>query len=241
MAIRPLIGITSSSARPGTGEAHHDRLNHAYSRSVWAAGGVPVVVANIEGEDHARELLTRLDGLLLSGGDDVDPSAYGEEPLNDTVSPDALRDASEFPLIRAAVHGRMPILAICRGIQSLNVALGGTLYQDLPAQRPSRIAHRQSAARHVATHDLTVERDSLLARVAGTDPFPVNSFHHQAVRDIAEGYRVVARAEDGIVEAIEDPEQRFALAVQFHPEEMFEVSARSRQLFEAFVAACAER
>lgn len=238
MPYRPLIGITCSSYAPSNGEASHDRLNHAYSRSVWLAGGAPVVLPNIDDEDHAAAALRELDGLLLSGGGDVAPAQYGEDPWNDTVSPDALRDASELPLIRAAVRMNLPILAICRGIQSLNVALGGALWQDLPTQAPSDIAHRQSAARDVATHAIAVEPGSLLAQIAGAEMLEVNSFHHQAVRDVAAGCRVTARAPDGVIEAIESPAHRFVLGVQFHPEEMFFTSVQCRRLFEALIQAC---
>ncbi len=237
MPHRPLIGITCSSVVPTDTESPHDRMNHAYTRAVWNAGGEPVILPNLGQTEYAEAIVGRLDGLLLSGGNDVSPALYGEDVLNETVRVDGPRDASEMPLIRAAVERDLPILAICRGIQSLNVALGGTLIQDIPTQAPSDVAHRQKDARDVDTHLVAVEPGSLFAQVVGEEPLPTNSFHHQAVRDVTEGYQVSGRAPDGTIEAMEDPLREFVLAVQFHPEEMVGVSERCRRLFTAFVDA----
>lgn len=237
---RPLIGITcGTSALDKSAKNPQDRLNLAYSRAVWEAGGAPVVLPNLEEEEARAALLARVDGLLLSGGYDVCPALYGEETLNETVEIDALRDRTELPLIREALHRDLPLFAICRGIQTLNVALDGTLYQDIPAQQPGPIRHSQSEPRPTPTHSVSIEAGSLFARLAGDTAMRVNSFHHQALRDVAAGLTVTAWAEDGIIEAVEDSRARFLLGVQFHPEEMVGGCEKARRLFRAFVEAAA--
>jgi putative glutamine amidotransferase len=173
---------------------------------------------------------------LLSGGYDCDPCLFGEEKLNESVEIDSRRDEWELPLVRAAVERGMPILAICRGIQSLNVALGGTLYQDLPAQMPTDIHHRQTEGRAVATHSIEVDPNSRLAAIIGPN-MEVNSFHHQSLKRIADGLRVVASAPDGVIEAVEGTGEEFLIGVQFHPEEMVSGSRQAYALFEALTAA----
>jgi putative glutamine amidotransferase len=233
---RPFIGITcGTSALDKDAAQPQDRLNHAYSRAVYQAGGMPVLLPNLTEPDGPASLLDRLDGLLLSGGYDVDPVLFGEERLNDTVEVDGERDRVEMPLIRAAVERRTPLLAICRGIQALNVALGGTLWQDIPAQTPSLLHHRQMEPRHAATHAVAMDPQSRIAQIVGGARMEVNSFHHQAVKDLAQPLRVVARAEDGIIEAVEGVEGGFVLGVQFHPEEMTGVCEQARRIFRVFV------
>jgi putative glutamine amidotransferase len=234
----PLIGITcGTSALDPAAKNPQDRINRAYSAAVLQAGGAPVIVPVIESDGAGEALLERLDGLLVSGGYDVAPCLYGEETLNDTVEIDGPRDRSELPFLKAAVERNIPMLCICRGIQSLNVALGGTLFQDLPAQRPSEVQHRQAEARDAATHSIHIESGSLLAKTVGMGEMGVNSFHHQALKDVAPGLVVTARAEDGVVEAVERPGSKFLLAVQFHPEETATWCERSRSLFRALCEA----
>lgn len=234
----PLIGISCGTSRHDEhAKTEQDRLNMAYSNAIQEAGGLPIILPNVGDRLDTAALLDRLDGLLLSGGYDVCPAVFGEETLNESVEVDEARDATELPLIREAVHRQTPILAICRGIQSLNVALGGTLYQDLPVQAPSGIPHRQNAPRHAATHSIAIESGSRLAEAVGDTQMEVNSFHHQALRDVADGLKVVAKAPDGTIEAVEAPAHRFLVAVQFHPEEMTGSSEKARKLFRAFVEA----
>lgn len=235
---RPLIGITcGTSIRDPQAKTEQDRLNRAYSQALWLAGAVPVILPTLENEEAAAETLHHLDGLLVSGGADLSPDLYGEKAINDTVETDPLRDRAELPLIRAALEQEMPLFAICRGIQSLNVTLGGTLYQDLVTQRPSPVAHRQSQSRDTRTHSISIEPDSRLARIVGDTVMEVNSLHHQAVKEVGRGLRVVALAPDGVIEAVEDAEKPFLIGVQFHPEETVGVCEKSRRLFRAFVEA----
>ncbi len=236
---RPLIGITCGTSALDTKAPNpQDRLNCAYSRAVLQAGGVPVILPNLDDAAAIETWLNRLDGLLLSGGYDLDPCLFGEPTLNDTVEIDGPRDAAELPLIHLALERPLPLFAICRGIQSLNVALGGTLYQDLPAQLTTAVCHRQEAPRSVCTHAVRVTPGSRLAEIVGSPTLEVNSFHHQAVKDLAPGLEAVGHAEDGVIEALERPGPRFLLAVQFHPEEMVGDSVAARKLFSAFVAEC---
>lgn len=198
---------------------------------------------------HATTVAKALDGvngLLLTGGDDVAPSRYGEErhPATSEVPPE--RDDFELALVRAAREKRLPIFAICRGLQVLNVACGGTLIQDIPSQVPGAIAHRFAAPPHQSfdlAHEIWVEKDSLLAaamreRLVEGDSLQVNSRHHQAIKALAPGFRSVATAPDGIIEAIEDPSMPYCLGVQWHPENFWR-TGEFRALFEAFAAAAA--
>jgi putative glutamine amidotransferase len=238
---QPLIGVTCASREPpAAGGAIQDVLGRTYTRAVQLAGASPVVLPNLEAPDR-DPLLARLDGLLLSGGLDVDPASFGEGPLNETVEVDGARDRTELPLIRAALARGLPILGICRGIQSLNVAMGGTLYQDLPAQLPGPVAHRQAAPRSAPTHAIAIEPGSRLAAITGGRSLRVNSFHHQAVWTLAPGLTVTARADDGVIEAAEGTGEGFVLAVQFHPEDLVDCCEACRGLFAAFVDACGNR
>jgi putative glutamine amidotransferase len=235
----PLIGITcGSSSLDPTATNPQDRLNCAYSHAVSMVGGAPVILPNLPDRATIYAYLDRLDGLLLSGGYDVCPRIFDEDILDETVEVDGPRDDAELPLIKAALERDIAIFAICRGIQSLNVCLGGTLYQDIPSQIPSGIRHSQREPRPETTHSIEIERGSRMAAIVGNVNINVNSMHHQALKDVGEGLEVVARAEDGVVEAAEMPGKRFVLAVQFHPEEMVGSSAGARGLFAALVNAC---
>ncbi len=242
MARAPLIGITGSQAQLPSGITQVS-VKESYVTAVRQAGGIPVVLAPRELALVIDETLEHLDGVLLTGGKDVDPRFYGEPVWNETVQLEPERDALELPLVRAAFERDLPLLAICRGCQVLNVALGGSLWQDLPSQRPEALPHFQHAPRDSVTHGVLVSPESRLAAVleqAGREPLPANTFHHQAVREVAPPLVVSARSEDGVIEAIEAPERRFLLGVQWHPEELL-ARAAHRRLFEAFVAAAARR
>ena len=204
-------------------------LNAAYARAAIAAGLTPLVVPSLISKDHAADVIAAVGGLMLTGGEDVDPRYYGESRHAQLEATDDGRDAVELALYRAARERRVPILAICRGIQLVNVAEGGTLYQDLPSQHPSSVTHAGTNARH----GLRVGPGTLLERVAG-HPASVNSRHHQAVKTLAERLRAVAWAEDGVIEAVEpaDPGSGWLLGVQWHPEDDVEAG-----LFEGFADA----
>jgi putative glutamine amidotransferase len=213
---------------------HREGVNTAYVQAIAAAGALAVLLPVGDPADAAA-LLDRVDGLLLPGGVDVEPNRYGQEPHPMLGETDGGQDAFEIAIAREAWRRRMPIFTICRGIQLLNVALGGTLVQDLPAQAPSSIQHRQTAPRPDSTHEIQVERDSVLFGLTG-ERMAVNTFHHQAIGELAPGLRVVARAPDGVVEAVESDAHPRIIAVQCHPEEMAACDPKSQALFRQFAA-----
>jgi putative glutamine amidotransferase len=197
------------------------------------------VLLPVESPEAIAATLDAVDGLVLTGGMDVDPRHYGEPVLNDTVKPEPERDAFELPLVREAMARDLPVLAICRGCQVLNVAAGGSLWQDLPAQRPAQIAHRQTAARDAVTHAVHVAAGSVLAGVIGDAAAPVetNTFHHQAARTVPDALVAVAFTADGTIEGLESPDHTFVVGVQWHPEHLAPSRPEHARLFEALVAA----
>ena len=206
-------------------------LNTAYVRALERAGLVPLAVPTMLAPERAGAALAALRGLVLTGGEDVAPDRYGASPHPRLGEVDPVRDAAELALIATARSRRLPILAICRGIQILNVALGGTLYQDLGSERPGPIPHETEG-----NHAVRVQAGSLLERTLGTRAATVNSRHHQAIRDLAPGLRAVAWAEDGVIEAAEPAaaDAPWMVAVQWHPEDLTE-----RALFDGFARAVA--
>ena len=212
-------------------------LNSAYVRSVLAAGGVPVMLSPLMGPSYAARALDGVDGLVLTGGEDMDPAWYHAEPHPKANPPSRERDLFELALFAAARQREVPILGICRGIQVVNVALGGTLWQDLPSERPGEVDHYPQAARSERTHMVRLQPGSRTASALGATEIRVNSFHHQAIRELAPDLVATGWAEDGLIEAVESaPGQPWLLAVQWHPEEMHaEVRTPDRGLFRALV------
>lgn len=208
----PVIGI-SGNFREGD-----CTLAQAYYMSVLEAGGTPVVIPSYDDDKALVSLLDTLDGIVLSGGADIDPDYLGEEPL-DCISVNPRRDRQELTLVRLAVDRQIPLLGICRGIQVLTAALGGKLYQDIKSQHDKPcIEHSQKIARGLPSHEVKLEKDSLLYGFFGKETLAVNSFHHQAVKEVPVGFRVTASAPDGIIEGMESTTFRPILGVQWHPE-----------------------
>ena len=239
MKRQPLIGISGSV---NTEESQYF-INRDYMRSLTEAGAVPLLLAPDMTEEQARQCARALDGLLLAGGNDVSPRCFGQEPVLGLGEVNPLRDQNELRLIELFRKENKPIFGICRGVQILNVALGGTLIQDLPSQhrredgQPS-IDHRQTALGAYASHRVVVAEGSLLEQILGQQELWVNSFHHQAVGEVAGQANLSAWAADGVVEAIELPDAPFVLGVQWHPEKMTQAGDEaSRQLFAAFAEA----
>ncbi|HEX9053287.1 MAG TPA: gamma-glutamyl-gamma-aminobutyrate hydrolase family protein [Gemmatimonadales bacterium] len=231
----PRIGV--SGVLRDWHDARRAGVNASYVSAVAGAGGVPLILSQLIGEAGAPRALEGCEGLLLTGGEDVDPAYYGEQPSKALGSVDRERDRFELALFRAARAARLPVLGICRGIQLINVALGGTLYQDLPSERPGPIDHDPGTARGARTHHVRLAPGSRAARVLGVDRLVPNSFHHQAVKDLAPALIATGWSDDGVIEAVEGrPDDAWLLAVQWHPEEMHEdVSAPERGLFRALV------
>src|SRR5881396_2953433 len=228
---RPLLVAVTAPRRLVDGR-ERVTLNTAYVRALDRAGLVPLAVPTLLPPDRAVAALDGVRGLVLTGGEDVEPARYGAAPHPKLEATDPGRDAAEVALIAAAGTRGVPILAICRGIQILNVALGGTLYQDLGSERPGPIAHAGDASRH----GVRVAPGSLLERTLGARAATVNSRHHQAIRDLAPGLKAVAWADDGVIEGAEpaSPNEGWIVAVQWHPEDLTE-----RALFEGFAQAIA--
>lgn len=228
-----LVAISATCA-PFHG-AERVRLSANYVRSLEGAGLVPVVIPPLTDQSRAREIIDAAGGLLLTGGEDVDPARYGRAPHPALGEVSAARDATELALLDAARTRGLPVLAICRGIQILNVAMGGTLVQDLPSERPSEVRHDQPHDRTARTHDVTIVAGSRLAVATGATAIAVNSYHHQAVDILGKGLRATATSSDGVIEGteVDDPDW-WVLAVQWHPEDLTDdVRAWDRGIFRA--------
>jgi putative glutamine amidotransferase len=230
---RPVIGITTRHELE-TGRFY---LAREYVEAVEASGGVPVHVPLIPKASYIEALFERLDGLLLPGSaSDVSPSLYGREPQIKLGSVHPLRDETDMLALKAAEERRMPLLAICYGMQVWNVFRGGTLIQDIEAEVPGALKHEQGAPRDRPSHSVTLHAESLLARLAGSEKIYVNSHHHQALETIGRGLRATAWSADGLVEAVEDSEpNRWAVGVQWHPELCWKSESLTRSLFTLFV------
>ena len=206
-----------------------------YMDGVAAAGGLPVMLPLTDDEADLDRLCEMCDGLLLTGGHDVSPALYGQTPLPECGATCPARDAMETGLLRRAMARNLPVLGICRGIQLINAALGGTLWQDLPTQRPSEVTHQQKPPYDAPAHAVDLLPGTPLYDLLGRDALPVNSYHHQAVRDLAPYLQPMALSPDGLVEAVYHPGQRFLWAVQWHPEFAWRTSAEAMAIFRAFV------
>ena len=239
-ALKPLIGLTASL--DDSGKSYH--IYKTYMDSVARAGGIPVMLGMIRDEKDLAKVTACFDGFLFVGGPDVLPQNYGQETMLacGEVSPD--RDAAEIALYHAVIAADKPIFGICRGIQLMNVAAGGTLYQDIQTQVKAEVPlqHNQCTPSYIATQKITVVPDTLLADILGGKPSVfMNSHHHQAVRDIAPGYKRCAFTSDNVTEGIYMPNRRFVLGVQWHPERLSAESDDAAALFRAFVSASASR
>jgi putative glutamine amidotransferase len=236
---KPVIGITANSlfsengAFPGMERVY---VNQSYLHSVEKAGGIPVLLPTVSSDSDITEQLGRVDGVILSGGCDINPLLFGEEPVTKLEFVLADRDEYEIALTRLSYQSGKPLLGICRGIQVLNVAFGGSLYQDIHSQAANCcLKHSQSSRRDFAGHTVDIMPGSLLHDIIGKTALPVNSFHHQAVKDVAHDFITTARARDGIIEAIEKPGKRFLLGVQWHPEMLVDSYPVMLELFKRLV------
>ncbi len=237
---QPLIAITGTTCTHPRYAMPMAAVAQRYLEALQAAGAAVLIVPPTFSPMQTPYLLERVDGVLLSGGGDLAPAHHGGQPHPKVYGVLPERDALELALARLAVERRVPLLGICRGIQVLNVALGGTLYEDLEDQMPNALPHRRDprTERTLLAHEVTVAAESRLAAILGDTHLPVNSLHHQGIRDLAPGLRATAHAPDGLVEGVEVPEHPFALAVQWHPEWLYDTDTRMAALFRAFVVAC---
>ena len=232
----PLVGVTTSITIDQSPERAY--VNSAYLHAVQQAGGVPVLLPPQLSKSSLERLVRGLDAVLLTGGGDMDPAAFGETPHPTLYDVAPSRDALETQVTLMALDKKTPLLAICRGVQVLNVVLGGSLHQDVATDPGTEILHSQKEARDQATHKVTVAAGSRLSRVLGGEDLEVNSFHHQVIKSLGRGLVPVAWAPDKLIEGVElDDDSRFVLGVQWHPEPLVGNSEPARRLFSALVTA----
>nr|WP_075529252.1 gamma-glutamyl-gamma-aminobutyrate hydrolase family protein [Sporosarcina ureilytica] len=229
--MKPVIGITASRNKKGAAI-----VNETYIQAILKAGGNPIILpSNLVG--NIGDLIRIVDGVVLIGGGDIDPTLFSEEPHIHLGEVDPMRDVAEIALAKAVLRTRKPLLGICRGLQILNVAMGGNMYQDIYSQRENTtIQHSQQAPTCHPTHFVKLKQGSLLQKIATEETIKVNSFHHQAVRDVPQPLQVCGIASDGIIEAIESTIHPFVLGVQWHPEALVQKEDKiSMKIFEAFI------
>ena len=237
MSSYPLVGLPTLAIPPGPKPPRYG-INQSYVRALVASGCAPVMIPLLDDDERLRAIYERLDGIVLPGGADVAPQAYGEEPIRDLNVVEAPRDRTELMLARWAFADDLPLLGICRGQQVLNVALSGSLWQDLRHQGVTSVEHSDAdgRARTALMHRVRLDPDSRLAQLIDETEIQVNSLHHQAIKTIAPQLRVTGKSDDGVIEAIESPERRFLIAVQWHPEEIDDLPW-VRRLFQGFARA----
>ena len=210
-----------------------------YMEALRSVGALPVMLPLTDQDEELRRMAELCDGFLLTGGQDVSPSLYGAEKQTEMLG--ALcpeRDAMDSRLLQLAIALDKPVFGICRGLQLMNAALGGTLWQDLPTQRPGEVSHRTKLPKDAVAHEVVLTEGGFLRALLGKERLGVNSFHHQAIRDLAPGLRAAAISTDGLVEAVELPGKRCVRAVQWHPEFSWRVSEESRAILRSFVECC---
>jgi len=227
--MNPIIGITCNSAQ----EKNWSYLQDAFVTSIETAGGIPLLIPFLESKENIKEVAKKIDGLLLSGGRDIDPFRYGEEPTK-VKALDIPKDKLEIELMKLIIELKKPILGICRGAQMLNVACGGSLNQSIS----KALKHYQEAPTDYPTHEIEIIPETLLFEIIGKKRVRVNSFHHQAIRDVAPGFIVSALAKDRTIEAIEKKTRPFALGLQFHVEYLWQKNSLFKNIFLSFVKEC---
>ncbi|NLJ24851.1 MAG: gamma-glutamyl-gamma-aminobutyrate hydrolase family protein [Firmicutes bacterium] len=234
--MKPIIGITCGFNMDAGGRYY---VNEPYVRCIERAGGIPLLLPGLDTKEDVKRLMQEVDGILLPGGVDVDPAHFGEEPIGELGSVEPRWDQLELYVARLALAWDLPLLGICRGLQLLNVAAGGSLYQDIPSQIKGHIQHTQKAPRWHASHAIDIEPGSILEELLGKEGIRVNSFHHQAVRVPATGFSITAKSRDGIIEGMESHSHRFVCGVQWHPELMVDHYPEQLELFRQLVRSAA--
>lgn len=235
--MKPIIGIISNATKEDRGVF---KTNATYIKRIKESGGLPFIIpSNIDLED-CKQIIQQIDGLLIPGGGDIVPELFGEETHPLVVSARRADDLFEIKLVELAKEYSKPIIGICRGAQIINVAFGGTLYQDIPSQYKNEICHRQSEYnRDEPIHKVYLEENSYIMKILGKSTIGVNSFHHQSVKDIGEGLNVAGRAADGVIEAIES-ENGMIIGLQWHPERLTTKYEEFKDLFVYFIKKCNE-
>lgn len=232
--MKPIIGITTfTEVKP---KKIYNLVSNNYVASVQKSGGVPVLIPITSSSEDIEAYAAMLDGIIFTGGEDVSPLNYNENPLSQVTMINEERDCHELRLFEEVYKRNIPILGICRGIQLINVALGGTLYQDIPSQVSGSLGHLpMDTPVHNLYHTVKIEKDTKLFQIFEEETLKVNSFHHQAVKDIGLDLKITAISKDGIIEAVEGLRERFLLAVQWHPEDLTAHHSEFLKLFSALV------
>ncbi|MDF2681327.1 MAG: hypothetical protein K0R47_2517 [Brevibacillus sp.] len=232
--MKPIIGVTTFLSE----SSKYSSVSKNYIDSIYAAGGLPVNIPIVTNETNYDEFIDMVDGILFTGGNDIAPYFYGENPVKELHSMSSIRDEYELSLFKSAYAKNMPIFGICRGIQLINVALEGSLYQDINSQCPGTLGHYpEHTASDEFYHSVQINKDTQLYEIFGTERIFTNSFHHQSVKALGKNLVATAFSEDGIVEAVESTEDRFLLGVQWHPECMTKRHPMFLKLFHTFVQA----
>lgn len=239
--MKPRIALPADTFTEATNIINERNAEFAPDPAIQAitkSGGIPIILPSIDPAD-AESYIDLFDGVLMLGGFDVDPTFYNEEPHYELGETYRKRDLFEIALLKASIKAGKAVMGICRGMQVINVALGGTLYQDLSEDPEAKLKHTQLAPGNLPTHHVNVDQSSLLQNLTGERCY-VNSRHHQAIHQVASGLQVVARADDGVVEAVESKSSNQILAVQWHPENMFKHNAEAQAIFGTFIQRSAE-
>lgn len=229
--MKPIIALTPNLV-------DYDRnlkLNDEYCKAIWEAGGIPIIISYNEG---IIEILNNVQGILFTGGGDIDPLLMNEEPIKELGEVSPIRDNIELLLCREALKLNLPILGICRGCQVLAIASGGKVYQDIYVNHHTSLKHSQNGPKYYPSHKIELKSNTKLESIYKSNEIKVNSFHHQAVSSLNDNMIVAATSSDGIIEAIEHKSNKFVLGVQWHPESMFEKYKEQRNLFNEFVFNC---
>lgn len=234
--MKPIIGICCTYID----EERLSGIKEGYYSAIEEIGGIPILLPVVEKEETLDSYIEMIDGLLLSGGVDVDPSYYGENPIRTLGRIDPMRDRNELYLAAKAMERGKSILGICRGIQILAVANGGSVIQDIPTQIPDSLQHMQNAPRWYGTHKVSLLKESLLYKIYGQEEITTNSFHHQSVQQEGKDFVITAKTVEGVIEAIEHKNHKFTVGVQWHPELMWKKDEKTLELFKDFVNSCIE-
>ena len=231
--MKPIIGIFAE-----VDDNLVTAVRRTYISAIEKAGGLPVLIPYVESDEILDGMVDGCDGFFFTGGKDIDPARYNEikKETCDEIQP--YRDDLEFRAFKKAFEAKKPILAICRGAQLVNVALGGTLYQDIPSEINTELVHRQTVGEFEYSHDVNVVKDTPLYALVGNETIKANSFHHQAIKELGEGLEVMAKADDGIIEAVYYNGDRYLRAYQWHPERLFDKDRYNRSVFEDFINEC---
>ena len=231
--MRPIIGVLAEIDN----ELSTKVLN-AYTHAIEKSGGIPVLFPYVDDGETVEHLVDICDGFFFTGGADIDPKRYGEETRETIGDVQEHRDEFEFNVFQRVIKTSKPILAICRGAQLVNVALGGTLYQDIPSEVQTNILHKQSEPKFSHSHDVRIMINTPLYEMMRMERIKANSFHHQAIKALGKGLEIMAVAEDGIIEAVYSSGRQYIRAYQWHPERLFEIDTQNRIIFEDFIRVC---